>query len=136
MKIQINFLNHSSAPESPNVTVEISGTVGLSFWFEEDVYVKWTMDAGDGIMYSHDDLGLTTFTLKAWVFAYLTGAAAGVAKSPVADLFSVQHVLVMRLGDAFFFTGNIRAQGAYLTTASIQQGFDKHERFLYAEIYD
>ncbi|KAF4718203.1 phosphatidylinositol kinase- protein kinase tor1, partial [Perkinsus olseni] len=73
MKIQINFINHSSAP----VTVEISGRVHFSFWFEEDVCVKWTMDAGDGILYSHDDLGLTTFKLESGDFAYLTGAADG-----------------------------------------------------------
>ncbi|KAF4733500.1 hypothetical protein FOZ63_014819 [Perkinsus olseni] len=156
MKIQINFLSHSSAP----VTVEISGRVDLSFWFEEDVYVKWTMDASDGILYSHDDLGLTTFKLESEDFAYPTGAADG--ESPralysgrsrgyigacssrrreeshrTAVPWTVHHVFIARLGGGCsLFSATVRAEGSYFTTAGVGHALHKHEKFQSAELYD
>ncbi|KAF4712534.1 hypothetical protein FOZ63_003754, partial [Perkinsus olseni] len=68
MTLRVNYLDRIGTAESPNVTVETTGSAYLFLRYGRGLYVKWFLNSTDHISNKQDNLGSVSIDLQSRVY--------------------------------------------------------------------
>ncbi|KAF4652763.1 hypothetical protein FOZ61_005293 [Perkinsus olseni] len=68
MTLRVNYLDRIGTAESPNITVETTGSAYLFLRYGQGLYVKWFLNPTDHISNKQDNLGSVSIDLQSRVY--------------------------------------------------------------------